>query len=219
VIVKGRLIPFPGAELALETAPPADALAVMTALVRGLDELLVPLRVGVELRRRVDGELRVRELELRLPAAQKHARGSQTVELPSFDGDAIASWWTRERVPDEALALLSFEEALFRAPDEIDGLDLGFTLDERVDVPIIRDERGRWIDARGVTLPSEAPVTVQLVAAHRLTLDVHWSQWLVPGNPLSALFQRTVTDFIADGWTNTSCSEHWTDRMREHYRE
>jgi hypothetical protein len=45
------------------------------------------------------------------------------------------------------------------------------------------------------------------------------SQWLVPGNPLSALFQRTVAHFIADGCTNTSCSEHRTDRMREHYRE
>jgi len=220
VIVKGRLVPFPGAVLALETEPPVDdPLSVVIPLLRELEGLLVPLRIGVELRRRVDDEPRARELSLRAPSARSRARGVETVELPSLATEALTGWWREARAPSESLAFLSIEEALFRAPGGIDALDFGFTQRERVDVPIVRDEWGDWIDARDVTLPSEAPLSVELVAAHRLTISVHWSQWLVPGNPLSGLLQRTVENLIVGGWTETSRSEHWTPKMLEHYRE
>ena len=83
---------------------------------------------------------------------------------------------------------------------------------------MIRDAYGTWLDSYDVTVPTEAPVTLRTTET-RITMSIHWSQWLVPGNPLSERFQQAIDSFVAAGWSVTRHSDHWTPEMLEHYRE
>jgi len=209
VIVKGRLIPFPGAVITLETTPTIESRDAITSVVRRVRPLLRVRRICAELERQVDGRSRYREIEIAVPAT-----------ATELDPDAVAAWWTLAHQGDESLAALKIEEARYRIPEGIDTLDFGLTMQDRVEIPVQRDERGDgWIDPRDITLSTEAPVTVRMLAEHRVALAIHWSPWLVSGNPLSALFDHVIDGFVADGWAIASRSEHWTADMLGHYRE
>ena len=186
-------------------------------------EILVPLQMTFDIQAFDDegNEGEIRTVALMRPDAREESEGETTTQVARITREAIGAWWEAAQRPGERLVGAAIIEAKCLVPAEIEGIDFGLTLKGRSRVEVTRDEDGCWVDSSNITLLTEAPLTAQIPAAEfgRATLSVHWSPWAVAGNPISALFQRSLDGFRAAGWTVAYFSDHFTDRMQEHYRE
>jgi hypothetical protein len=119
--------------------------------------------------------------------------GRRRVRLEeAVTAESLTAWWKTHAAANEALETLEIDKARYRIPPGVEAFELGYAVHGREHVPVVQDSSGAWLDPSDYALPSEFPVTVYLTEATmgRLSFHVHWSPWVVGGNPLSAQFER-----------------------------
>jgi hypothetical protein len=206
-IIRGHILPKPGGTLALEApGAPTDPLATACEVLTRSTPLLTPTRADLHIYERdADGAVRGR-------------RGVRLEEV--LTADSLTAWWRTHAGANEVLESLHISKATYRIPPGIEAFELGYAVHGREHVQVVQDSSGAWLDPSDYAMPSEFPVTVTLTDATMgwLSFHVHWSPWVVGGNPLSALFERVIAGFVDAGWQITFRGSQWRDDMQEHYR-
>jgi len=137
----------------------------------------------------------------------------------AFSAESLTAWWKTHAGVNEGLETLRIGKAKYRIPPGVEAFELGMAVYGREHVPVVQESSGAWLDPSDHALPSEFPVTVSVTETmSRISFHVHWSPWVVGGNPLSALFERVIADFVDAGWQITFRGQQWQDDMQEHYR-
>lgn len=128
--------------------------------------------------------------------------GVPVIELTALDAPTLAGWLSAELRPGENAYAFHVLDARFRAPS--DAVELDAPSYSRV--PCVDG----WLDAFGVTLPSEQPVTILVTqGGNRVSLAAHWSPWLDAESPVSVHLRNALDAMMAAGWTVTFRSAHW----------